>query len=203
MRTLFLVILLAGLGAGFGYPWFATNFSGRELGSWRVFEQGGGFQPVTTTLSANDAPVRVLVDMTAAAPPEFAQGTTALTVTVSTDGRTVLAEPLNFRESKPQERSPQLRDKVYRQEAGFIRDVQDGDYVFLVGRGDAEDIRIRAVDLILRAGAGAVDPRLQPVGFALAAIGFVGLVLAARRARRTRSPEAPARPRWGRGGQAR
>lgn len=203
MRTIFLLILLAGAAAGFGYPWYVTNFSGRELGSFQVFERGGAFRPVTVALSSADEPVRVLVDMTAVAPPEFAQAGTALTITVSTAaGRTVLAEPLSFTEAKPQEKSPQLREKIYRDAAGVITGIEDGDYTFTVGRGDAEEIQIQSVDLILRAGAGAVDARVQPVGFALMAIGFVGLVLSIRRRRRERDPNAgpPPRPRWGRGG---
>lgn len=206
MRAIFLVILVAGLGAGFGYPWYVNNFSGREIGTWRAYERGGAFQPVTVTLAAADAPVRVLVDMTAVAPPEFAQSATALTITASVGNRTVLAEPLTFRESKPQERSPQLREKVYRDEAGLISDVQAGDYVFVVGRGDAEDIQIRSVDLVLRAGAAAIDPRLPPIGYALAAMGFVGFVVASRRRKKSRrqdaqpGPEAP--PRWGRGARS-
>ena len=201
MRTIFLLILLAGAAAGFGYPWYVTNFSGRELGSFQVYERGGTFRPVTVALSSSDAPVRVLVDMTAVAPPEFAQAGTALTITASTaDGRTVLAEPLSFSEAKPQERSPQLREKIYRDEAGVITDVEDGDYTFTVGRGDAEEIQIQSVDLVLRAGAGAVDPRVQPIGFALIAIGFIGLVLSIRRRKRERNPNSEPPPRWGRGG---
>jgi len=201
MRTIFLLILLAGAAAGFGYPWYVTNFSGRELGSFQVYERGGTFRPVTVALSSADAPVRVLVDMTAVAPPEFAQAGTALTITASTaGGRTVLAEPLSFSEAKPQERSPQLREKIYRDEAGVITDVEDGDYTFTVGRGDAEEIQIQSVDLVLRAGAGAVDPRVQPIGFALIAIGFIGLVLSIRRRKRERNPNSEPPPRWGRGG---
>lgn len=203
MRAIFLLILLIGAGLGFGYPWYVTNFSGREIGTWPVYE-GGSFRPVTTHLSAADQPVRVLVDMTAVAPPEFSQAGTALTITASTKaGRTVLAEPLSFSEAKPQERSPQLREKVYRDEAGIITGIEDGDYTFVVGRGDAEDIRIQSVDLVLRGGAGAVDPRAQPVGYALTAIGFIGLVLSLRRGRRGRrepNPNSqPPPPRWGRG----
>jgi hypothetical protein len=201
VRTIFFLILLAGAAAGFGYPWYVTNFSGRELGTWSVFQRGGQFRPVTVALSSADEPVRVLVDMTAVAPPEFAQAGTALTITASTEnGRTVLAEPLTFSEAKPQEKSPQLREKVYRDEAGVITDIEDGDYTFVVGRGDAEEIQIQSVDLVLRGGAGAVDPSVQPVGYALTAIGFIGLVLAMRRGRRERNPNSQPPPRWGRGG---
>ncbi|TIP80276.1 MAG: hypothetical protein E5X60_36625, partial [Mesorhizobium sp.] len=64
MRFLFLLILLAGTGIGVVYPWAMTNFSGHEIGTWRVYEQGR-FRPVTVPLSGRDAPVRVLVDLTA------------------------------------------------------------------------------------------------------------------------------------------
>ena len=202
MRVIFLLLFLAGLAAGFGYPWYVTNFSGREIGTWRVFDRGGAFRPVTATLSAADEPVRVLVDMEAIAPPEFAPRSTVLTITASTGGRSVLAETLTFAEAKPQEKSPQLREKIYRDEAGVISDVEDGDYTFVVGPGDAEGIEMRSVDLILRGGAGSVDPRAQPVGFAVTAIGFIGLVLAMRRGRRQRNPNSqPPPPRWGRGGR--
>ena len=67
MRTIFFLIFLAGLAAGFGYPWYVTNFSGREIGTWQVYDRGGSFSPVTTKLSSADGPVRVLVDMTAGA----------------------------------------------------------------------------------------------------------------------------------------
>jgi hypothetical protein len=201
MRTLFFLILMFGLGAGVVYPWAVTNFSGREIGTWQVYDRGGSFRPVTAKLSSTDEPVRVLVDMTALAPPEFAPQSTVLTITVSTGGRTVLAETLSFSEAKPQEKSPQLREKIYRDEAGVITGIEDGDYTFVVGQGDEEGIEIRAVDLVLRAGAGAVDPRLQPIGYALAAIGFIGLVLSMRRGRRERNPNSqPPPPRWGRGG---
>jgi len=201
MRTIFFLILLAGAAASFGYPWYVTNFSGREMGTWRVYDRNGSFQPVTTRLSRDDEPVRVLVDMTAVAPPEFGGESTVLTITASTSGGTVLAETLSFNEVKPQEKSPQLREKIYRDEAGVIADITGGDYTFVVGQGDAEGIQIQSVDLILRAGAGAVDPRAQPVGYALLAIGFIGLVLSLRRRRRESNPNSqPPPPRWGRGG---
>lgn len=200
MRLIFLLLVLGGIGASFVYPWAVTNFSGHEVGTWRVYDRGQAFQPVVARLAAADAPVRVMVDMIAVAPPEFAQSSTVLTITASTGGRTVLAEPISFHESKPQEKSPQLREKAYRDQAGVISSVQDGDYTFVVGRGDLEEIQIKSVDLVLRGGAASVDARAQPLGYAATAIGFIGLVLAMRRGRRDRKPDAPPAPRWGRGG---
>ena len=205
MRKVFVFLFIAGLAAGVGYPWYMTNFSGHEIGSWPVYQRGGGFEPVTRRLTSADMPVRVLVDMTALAPPEFAPASTVLTLTASTEGRTVLAETLTFADAKPRDKGQQMRERVYRDEGGVISGA-DGDYTFVVGQGDAENIEIRAVNLILRGGAAAVDARVQPIGFAMAAFGLVGFVLASRRRRARRpggqapgaSPETPDRPRWGR-----
>lgn len=203
MRFLFVLILLAGTGIGVIYPWAMTNFSGHEIGTWRVYEQGR-FKPLTVPLSGRDAPVRVLVDLTARAERIVSQQRTVLTLTAATNGRTVLASTLQFNHSdNPRQASPQLPDKIFRDEAGLIPAVSPGPYTFTVGPGDAEDIPMRAVDLILRSGVGETDGRARPVGFSLMAVGLIGLVLAMRFGGRGGRPEnpnsQPPPPRWGRG----
>lgn len=191
MRLLFLLILLAGVGIGAIYPWTLRNFSGAEIGTWRVY-QDGQFRPQDVPLKSTDAPVRVLVDRT------------VLTLTAAHDGKTALAATLKFTGNpKPREQSPQITDRIFRDEAGLLPEVSDGVYTFTVGQGDADDIQIKAVDLVLRSGVKAIDPRLQPIGFSLIAIGFIGLVLAFRHRRggRPENPNSqPPPPRWGRGG---
>jgi hypothetical protein len=203
MRVLFLLILLAGVGAGVIYPWAQRNFSGDEIGTWRVYEQGR-FTPVDVPLKATDAPVRVLVDLTTNADRIISSDRTVLTITASHDGKTALAATLRFRGNPtPREQAPQVADRIFRDEAGVIPVVGDGAYTFTVGPGDADDIQIKAVDLVLRSGAEEVDERLQPIGFSLMAIGIIGLVLALRRGKggRPDNPNSqPPPPRWGRGG---
>lgn len=205
MRFLFLLILLAGVALGAGYPWAINNFSGREIGTFRVFERGLGFQPVEVDLTTSDAPIRVLVDLTAIGSPQFASGRTVLTLTAATGGRTVLADTLSFANAQGRESTPQLPDRIFRADAGPIDAISDGTYMFTVGQGDADGIDMRFVDLTLRGGAGIVDPRALPVGLSLIAVGAIGIVLASRR---RRSAEAnpnsqPPPPRWGRGGDPR
>ena len=201
MRFLFALILLAGVGIGAIYPWAMSNFSGHEIGTWRVYEQGR-FKPVTVALSSSQEPVRVLVDLTARAERIVSQQRTVLTLTAATNGRTVLASTLQFNHSdNPRQASPQLPDKIFRDEAGLIPVVSPGPYVFTVGPGDAEGIEMRSVDLILRSGVGEVDKRAQPVGFSLMAVGLIGFVLALRRGGggRPENPNSqPPQPRWGR-----
>lgn len=204
MRFLFVLILLAGAGIGIVYPWAMSNFSGHEIGTWRVYEQGR-FKPVTVPLGARDAPVRVLVDLTAKAERIVSQQRTVLTLTAATGGKTVLASTLQFNHAdNPRQASPQLPDKIFRDEAGAIAPVSPGPYLFTVGPGDADGIEMRAVDLVLRSGAGAIDSRARPVGFSLMAAGLIGLLLA-RRFRgggsgRPENPNSqPPPPRWGRG----
>ncbi|OBQ60017.1 hypothetical protein [Mesorhizobium erdmanii] len=201
MRFLFVLILLAGIGVGALYPWAMTNFSGHEIGTWRVYEQGR-FKPLTVSLSGRDAPVRVLVDLTARAERIVSQQRTVLTLTAASNGRTVLASTLQFNHAdNPRQVSPQLPDKIFRDEAGVIATVNSGPYVFTVGPGDAEDIPMRAVDLVLRSGVGETDRRARPVGFSLMAIGLIGFLFSLRSGgSRPENPNSqPPPPRWGRG----
>lgn len=202
MRFLFLLILLAGVGLAGLYPWYNNNFTGAELGSWTVYDRAGGFRAVDVELEASDDPVRVLVDLTTRGPARFSGDVAVLTLTADTGGKTVLADTLTFSKSVQRDQSPQMLASVYRGEAGVISPVKDGTYRITVGRGDADGINYSRVDLVLRSGAAITDPRAQPVGFTLVAIGLIGIVLASRfgRGGRPENPNSqPPPPRWGRG----
>jgi hypothetical protein len=199
MRLIFALVFIAGLAAGIAYPFFITNFSGHAIGEWRVYERGSGFKPATMSLSETDAPVRALVDLTTLGTPRLSGDRTALTVTASVDGRTVLADTLSFVHSEPRNDSPQSGQRVYRDLAGMFETIENGEYTFTVGPGDADGIEMKSVDLILRSGAVPVDPRLQPIGFMLMAVGVIGFVIAMRRGGQPPNPNSqPPAPRWGR-----
>lgn len=201
MRKFFLLFILAGIALGLVYPWAVRNFSGEELGSWHVY-QDGRFKPVTVSLKAGTGPVRVFVDLTTSADRINSFDRTVLTLTAAAGNRTVLAERLNFSGNPtPREQSPQLTDKIFRDEAGLIA-VDDAEtYVFTLGLGDADNLQIKAVDLVLRSGAVVPDARVSQVGVGSIAFGLIGLVLAIRfgRPRRSDKPETQPKPRWGRG----
>ncbi|MDG4891861.1 hypothetical protein [Mesorhizobium sp. WSM4887] len=207
MRFLSVLVLIAGAAIGVFYPWAVSNFSGHAIGTWRVYE-GGRFRPATVRLAARDAPVRVLVDLTARAERVASQQHTVLTLTAASGGRTALASTLSFNHAdNPRQVSPQLPDKIFRDEAGVIETVTPGAYVFTVGPGDADGIDMRAVDLILRAGTGSVDERAQPAGYTLMGVALAGLVLSLVFGRGNKPPQnpnsQPPPPRWGRGGSQR
>ena len=204
MRFLSVLLLIAGAAVGIFYPWVTSNFSGHPIGTYRVYE-GGRFRPVTVQLAASDAPVRVLVDLAARAERIAGQQRTVLTLTAVGGGRTALASTLSFNHTdNPRQVSPQLPDKIFRDEAGVIQTVTPGPYTFTVGPGDADGIDMRAVDLILRAGTGSIDERARPAGYTLMGIGLAGLALSlvfGHRGGRPQNPNSqPSPPRWGRNG---
>jgi hypothetical protein len=210
MRVLFILIFFAGAAAGIFYPWAILNFSGRELGTWRVFDAATGFKPADIPLQAEDAPLAVLLDLTSSAPPATTGSETILTITASTGGKTVLATTLSFIDASVNRDSPQPNTQTYRDYAGVIRELASGSYRFTVGQGDADGVPIRSVDLVLRAGVLEYDVRVQPIGFVAMAVGFIGFVLTFRRRRggddgqggvSANPPEPPSAPRWGRQGQ--
>lgn len=205
MRLIFFLILLAGLALGVGTQFYANNFAGRELGVWRVYEQGKSFQPFQVYLTNSDAPLNIIVDLTTIGTPTLVEDRTVLTLTVGRNGSTVLTDTLSFVNARPRVESPQSIDRIYRSFAGPLPAVDDGNYVFTVGLGDVDRIDIRYVDVILRAGVESFDPRLQPIGYALIAVGVIGFVLALRRRKSGGdgggNPNSqPPPPRWGRDG---
>ena len=202
MRVLFFLIFLAGLAAGFGYPWAVRNVGGHDLGTWHIYDAVKGYQPAEVTLKSGDAPVNVEIEMTTQGTPNLQGSGAVLTLVADSGGRTVLAQPLTFATSKPRDTNPQLQEKIYRDSAGVIDKVEDASYRFTVGPGDAEGVTVKSAELILRSQTMAVDSRVQPIGFALTAIGFIGFVLALTR----RGGGTPSNPnsqpppkRWGRG----
>lgn len=197
MRFLCILLILSGAALGFGYPWYMYNMSGSEIGNFRVYQRGGNFKPVDVVLSESQAPVRVFVDMIPLQGYYPSQARTMLTLTASTEGRTVLASSLNYVSSTEESKNLQNSDKVFRDIAGDIMTVEPGQYRFVVGEGDVEGLSLKTVDLVLRSNAVAADLRAMPAGIALAALGIFGLIAAGRRARRLAAEEA-AKPKWGR-----
>jgi hypothetical protein len=203
MRVLFFLMLVAGFGFA-SYPWVSANFLERNVGTWRIYDAVSGPLPAHARLTESDAPLRVIVEMTTTGVLDPEDDQAVLTLTATTGGRTVLAETLDFEDAEPRETNPQTQEKVFRDSAGVLDTVEPGTYVFTAGPGDAEGVSVRFVDLILRTEAAPFDGRLQPLGFSLMAIGFIGFVLAMRRGRPERNPNSqPPKPRWGRGGEPR
>ncbi len=199
MRFVFLLILLIGAAIGFGYPWAITRLAGHEIGTWSVYDAAGGFRPVEKALASSDSPVNMVLDVTGIA-PQAAPAGSLLTLTVATDGRTVFAQPVGAAGAKKREDSPQTAQSVYRIEAGALTDIEGGNYRFTVGPGDTGPAQIQTVDLHLLGGFGAYDPRAQPFGLCIMAVGFIGLAISLGRRRAAGvAPDGEAKPRWGRG----
>ena len=203
MRTFFFILLLIGAGLAFVYPWAARSVEGREIGSWQLYDVATGFHPVEVPLDTVESPVRVRIDLTAVVPPD-AEARPVLTLTVSGGGRTLLAEALNVGRAQVRDDSPQTPHRIYAIDVGPMDVPDDGTYAVTAGPGEVEGVEIAGVDLVMHAGIAAYDERAQPVGLSIAAIGFIGLVIAMRRAagRKTAGDTKQQQPRWGRGGAA-
>lgn len=198
LRTLFILLILAGAALGIAYPLAAGNLGGYTVGVWRVYDRATGYAPAETNLSPSDAPVTVSLDVATKGPVRF-DGGTLLTLTADAGGRTVLARTLDFSGAVETVVSPQSGARVYHEKAGRIADIAGDRYVFTVGPGDTPSDAVETVDLKAEAGAFDLDPRTTPAGYALMAVGLVGLIASFGR-RRPKNPNSSEPPRkWGRG----
>lgn len=200
MRLIFLFVLLVGAVIGYGYPFAVRHFVGQEIGTFHVQDSAGGFRPVDLTLASAVPPVRIVLDMTAVAPADPAPDQSALTLTVATEGKTVIADTLDLADAEAREDSPQTHQRIYRLEAPPLVDIGNGIYTFTAGPGDADGLEVMSVDLHLYNG-GRIDERAQPIGLSIMALGFIGLAVSLRlgRGRKADAPATPTTPRWGRG----
>ncbi|MGN7771069.1 hypothetical protein [Phyllobacterium sp. 22552] len=197
MRFVFLFLLVLGVVFGIGGPWAALNFSGEEIGTWRVYDRPGPYKPVTVALKAEDAPVRAFVDMQTLRNFIPTVSRTALTAVVTHNGKDVLVETLNYTGSKATNKGSPQGQQIYRDEIGDINPAQDGDYLFMLGPGDFDGLEVAHVDLVLRKNASIVDWRIMPAGIALIVISIAGLLFLRRR-RRATPVSVPPQSKWGR-----
>ncbi|MEI4483725.1 MULTISPECIES: hypothetical protein [unclassified Phyllobacterium] len=197
MRFVFLFLLVLGVVFGIGGPWAALNFSGEEIGTWRVYDRPGPYKPVTVALKAEDAPVRAFVDMQTLRNFIPTVSRTALTAVVTHNGKDVLVETLNYTGSKATNKGSPQGQQIYRDEIGDINPAQDGDYLFTIGPGDFDGLEVAHVDLVLRKNASIVDWRIMPAGIALIVISIVGLLFLRRR-RKATPVSVPPQSKWGR-----
>ena len=195
MRLILLLVLLAGVALGIGYPWAMTNFSGEEIGSWRVYDRPGPYKPVTVGLAAKDAPVRAFVDMQPLRNFVPAQGRTALTAVVTHQGKDVLVKTLSYVNARVANKGSPQGPQVFRDSIGDIDPVEPGDFTFTIGPGDYDGLEVAQIDLVLRRGARAIDWRIVAGGVAMIAIGLFGLI---RSRGRKAGATVPPQPKWGR-----
>jgi hypothetical protein len=202
MRALFLMMIVAGFGLGFGYPWYVYNMSGKQIGTYTVYRQTTGFMPVDVVLSQDQSPVRVFADMTPLKGYYPDQSRTMLTFTASTAGKTVLATTMNYVASSEEARNLQSAEHIYRDRAGDLTITTPGPYHLVVGEGDLEGLSLKKVDLVLRANAEDTDPRAFPAGMALFGLGVLGMIRSGRRGGGGQTaappPAEPEKPKWGR-----
>ncbi|MCV0397743.1 MAG: hypothetical protein K5872_09555 [Rhizobiaceae bacterium] len=180
LRIMFGLMIVVGALLAIVYPWSADTIGNYEAGRHTLFEDGE-WRSAIQILEAAQAPISVLVSMTVER--EFApdDARPVLTITASTGDRTALSSALPFAERPPTKPSPQANEATYRTEAGRIKDVTGGVYVFEAAPAEAEGIAFEEVEIILRAGAFELDPRARPAGFAMIGLGLVGFLLSLRR----------------------
>lgn len=197
MRFIFLILFLAGGILAFGYPAAIEALSGRVIATQSLYGGQSTFQPADITLAADQAPVRIDVEIEmagadAAAMPEYG----GLTLQVTRAGEPVLDSSLDIRAF---EIVSGQSATLLRAVAGVIDSFPSGSYRFeMAGRGEVTS-GVTQISVILRANALRADKRAVPMGYVLMALGLIGFVMSMRRGRTPQAVATRRNPRWGRG----
>ncbi len=203
MRKIYVLMLLAGVACGFGYPWYMENRTGSPIGTFRVYTRAGGFKPIDVVLTPDQAPVRVFVDIVPLKGYYPDSSRTLLALTVSSGGKTALASRLNYMGASEQTKNLQNSEQLFRDIAGEIRDITAGPHRFVVSEGDSDDLSLKSADIVLRANALDADKRVQPIGVALFVLGLLGFIRSLRKQKRETNDAQvqtvpPEKSKWGR-----
>lgn len=199
LRLVLLGVTLLGALLGIVYPIAVETVDGHEIGSWRVFDGEGEYETVEPSIAPSEAPVHIYVYLTVDGRFQPERERAILAVTVTADGRTIIARPVPFVDYPPTMDSPQAAEAVYADHAGTIDPADADRYLVTVTPQDVDGIDIVAVDVLLTARAIERDPLVAPIGYVFLAVGLVGLILSFRRRRAPPGKAPPPPPRWGRG----
>jgi hypothetical protein len=175
VRLFFFAWLLAGLAGGFGYPWMAERLSDAEIATIPVYNRVTGFSKAEVRLSPPQAPFRVYLRMTGRSHLSNATAKTRIGIYGMTSDRVEFISDVTF--SGANGVTPQINGSVYEALAGTLPVENTGTYTFVFSRSGLEGIMMENLDLVIRGRTVGVDRRTQYGGFAVAALGFAGLIL--------------------------
>lgn len=193
LHLLFMLMLVAGVVLGVVYPRAVDGSGADEIGRWRIYERGAGERTVETVLDINRQ-VAVGAELrTEDTLPDDLRLAALTAVVRDSDENVVLREGLALSGAAVLE-SPQTRVQLYRAAAGILNGAE-GAYRFDIEVADDVRPSLLSVDLVLGTVAASPDPRMQPAGFIMMAVGVVGFLLTFRRRRENPNSKPP---KWGR-----
>ena len=197
MRFFGFLVLLAGLAIAFGYPYYQRVFNNFEIGTYRIYDEANGYQPVTVSMSSGDAPVEVKIRALARQEP-LAAGSRVNIPLVANKDNVTLATSVTVFSTPPGGYDPRTSSSLTMEDQAIrFTTLTGGVYTFIATAGDLQDIELQAVDLVLTGRVSATDTSWTGLGYSLLAIGGVAFLLGGRRRVRT-AEQASAKPRIGR-----
>lgn len=202
-RFLLLMMLIAGLLLGIGYPWYVTNFTGVSLGKLEFYHRGGSWKPVEVQFDKKLSPVGLKVLLQVDAPSEKLSETGRFSLKVRGP------EGLSYREILEFSLKPVGDGNV----GGTVQDLWqfadaliflgDEPYVIELETIGKNPLSIKLAELHLTANIGSYDKNALPVGAGLMGVGGLGLLLSflAGGGKNRKAPKSQTgKSQWGRQG---
>ncbi|MEZ5872575.1 MAG: hypothetical protein R3D32_12175 [Nitratireductor sp.] len=203
LRAAGVLLIIAGIGAGFFAPSLIERNSGGELARVAVFDRkdGGwqqGWRAQKIALSKRHNPMRLVIEAEFLPGLKLLSATTALQVSLAHGGKTVMEGEFDLTVPKLGGSEQPVRRSSLVTPPFSIAD--DGDYIVFVRSAETTDINYSTVDAVVRSNIEIPDNRIRDTGFGAIGLGLALLLFSSIARRNRSSPNRPAKKasRWGR-----
>ncbi len=191
-RVLFFLLLACGFLISVVYPFAADHQQGHEIARWQALDGNGGFREFETLLPNEEE--QVLVKVEVATNEDVDADAIVLTLTASTGTTTHFARTFTLEDGESLPSQEGSRRYVLDAEALWF--IYDEPFRFVFTEGEV-GMPFSSVELVLIGGTYAYDEAVPPIGYAMMAMGMLGMFFTRRRRGGKSKPPEP--PKWGRG----
>ncbi|MDZ7823349.1 MAG: hypothetical protein U5K75_04425 [Ahrensia sp.] len=184
MRFIAFILMIAGLGAAFGYPYYFANYANFEIGKYTVYDKTKGFTQPVISLSEKDSPIDI--QFVAAADTVEVKGGSDVAIKISvldSENQNLINETIRF--SGPMGDTSKADTSSIEMNVGLkrVRVKNTSLYTFDFAETDVQEIPLSAVTMTVIGNVAAMNEQMPTIGFALLGFGALLFIFGRRGAR--------------------
>lgn len=191
MRFFAFLMIIGGLLAAFGYPFYHGSFTNFEIGEYTIFEKGEGYQDQSILLTPDDAPINIAFEAIASTNEVKGGADTAFQIEIRNGLDIVRTETVRFSGPMGDTSAETTSSIQMNVDLNALPITEPAVYTFAFAQGDVNDIPLASIKMRVTGIVTAMNGSIVPTGYTLMGVGTV-LFLFSGTKRRKRRGNAPA-----------